>query len=342
MKKSWILFLSLTISISSFASVREFKVAVLGDTGAKINFPKVLKLIADEQSNLVLINGDFGYSASASTWKSVLQKNLDTDKYPVIGALGNHDVGFLNTGRYISIFKSLRNKNNGLSVNCTGSFSILPWMGDITAADEVCTFGNVSIVVSAIGQIFRKSYFEHRLENKLKRIPKDHWKLVGYHYTLESMTPGLKPTENTHEFFDLIRRYGAIGAQAHTHSVMASCPISSKFDNKKPVACSPHFTDLNERFVAPGVGLFIDSSLGGQDVRNRSRCLKHTEEGCSHLVDIITREGYSRTDGTTRSDFYIPAGVMFFNFNVGGNPNRAYVYYKSIDGQEIFSFNLTK
>ena len=333
----------LLFSFQSFAKAQELKVALLGDTGAGSKFARVLELIASEKADVVMINGDFGYSDSPREWRDQLVKNIDINKFKVIGSMGNHDVGPMSTGQYIYILNSFRNDQNGLKESCTGKFSPIPWVTDITIVDEVCTFGNVSIVASAIGQMFTKSYFEKRLESKLKKIPSQNWKLVGYHYTLASMTPGLKPDENSHKFFDIILQYGAIGAQAHTHSVMASCPINSKFEIGKPVTCDSDFgSDLENRFVKDGVGLYIDSSLGGKDLRNRGRCLKPDESGCAHMIDLITKEGYTRVDGKSDKNFYTSAGAMFFVFNVGGNENRAFAYYKSIDGKEVFRFNLTK
>ena len=42
-----------------------------------------------------------------------------------------------------------------------------------------------------------KTYLENRLDIKLKTVPIDNWKLVGYHFTLSSLNPGLKGDEAT-------------------------------------------------------------------------------------------------------------------------------------------------
>ncbi|MGE3973988.1 MAG: metallophosphoesterase [Bdellovibrionales bacterium] len=317
----------------------EFKIALIGDTEAGAGFGSVLKLIATEKANVVMINGDLGYGSSPDMWKGRLTSSIDTDSIAVIGTLGNHDVGS-NTSKYVSIFDNLRTDKNGLKTACTGSVGVSEGH-DIVAADEVCTFGNVSIVSNAIGQIFTKTYLENRLEAKLKIIPATNWKLVGYHFTLSSMNPGLKGDESSFRFFDLIRQYGAIGAQAHTHSAMASCPISSPFKSGSAIQCHPEFKSLEGRFVMPGTAVYVDSSLGGKEARNRGRCKNPAEGGCKHMVDLISSDGYTRVDGSKNTNFN-RLGALFFVFNVGGDASKAYAYFKSIDGQTIFKFALVR
>jgi hypothetical protein len=327
-----------TIFSAQAQPVLETKVALLGDTGADVSFAAVMQLTAAENADVVMINGDFGYDEKSTKWETTLRGAIDTNKHLIIGSLGNHDV--LSAKSYVKIFQGFRTQENGLLTKCSGEPKVSS-NRDRTIIDEVCTFGNVSIVSSAIGQIGLRSQFEKRLEQKLKAVPEGNWSLVGYHFTLSSMNPGLKPNENTHKFFDIIRQYGAIGAQAHTHSVMASCPIVSPFINGRPIQCHPDFTNLDQRFIAPGTSVYVDSSVGGKAARPRGRCSKPNSADCVHMVDLVTREGYTRVDGQFRQDFK-RGGAMFIVFNAGGDPNKARVYYKSVDGQEIFSFFINR
>lgn len=321
------------------ADTKELIVALLGDTGAGSSFGSVLKLVAAERANVVMINGDFGYGSSASTWKKRLTESIDTEKHLVIGSLGNHDV--FEKNNYISAFESFRTSSNGLKVKCTGTPGITTGH-DIIIVDEQCTFGNVSIASSGIGQVLTESYLEERLENKLFKMPADNWKLVGYHFTLGSMNPGIKGTQSTAKFFDLIRQFGAIGVQAHTHSVMASCPISSPFTSGSAIPkCSPNFgKDLEDRFVLPGTGIYLDSSLV-KEARTRGRCRTPNSADCKHMVDLISAEGYTRSDGTTLTNL-ADAGALFIIFNEGGDSKKASAYFKTIDGQTVFKFSITR
>jgi hypothetical protein len=340
------IYFTLLISTASFAahvegeeSPPEVKLALLGDTAAGTGLASVLKLVAAEGTDVVMINGDLGYDATAEQWKAQVEASIDTSKFAVIGSLGNHDVG--SKDKYIEAFSAFRNSNQSLKTSCTGAKPISEGH-DIIAVDETCTFGNITIIPSGIGQVLTKAYLEGRLENKLRATPVNNWKLVGYHFTLASMNPGIKREENTPKFFELIRKAGAIGVQAHTHSVMASCPISSSFTAGTTVTCHSNFqTDLESRFVAPGIGMYMDSSISGKAVRNRTRCLNPKENGCTHMVDLITTEGYTRTDGTTNQNFN-RFGALFVVFNSGGDPSKALVYYKSIDGQVIFKFTIAR
>lgn len=317
----------------------EVTVALIGDTEAGNGFGSVLKLVASEKANVLIINGDFGYGASASAWNTRLKESIDTSAIPVIGALGNHDIP--SKDQYVAIFDGYRDDFPDLRKKCTGTKGISEGK-DTIAVDEVCTFGNVSIVENGIGQVLSKTYLEGRFEQKLKALPAENWKLAGYHFTLKSMNPGIKVDENTQKFFDLIRQYGVIGAQAHTHTAMASCPIVSVFSSNSVPKCHADFgADLEARFVAPGVGLYVDSSIGGKEVRSRGRCMNPKDKDCAHMVDLISYEGYTRTDGTTNKNFD-PFGALFITFNVGGDLSKALAYYKSIDGKVVFKFNITR
>jgi hypothetical protein len=317
----------------------EVKIALIGDTEGGSNFGSVLKMVAAEKANALMINGDFGYAYTPEQWRQRVLSSVDINTLPIIATLGNHDVG-KNTNTYVSILKSFRNEKNGLTTLCTGSSAISEGH-DIIAVDETCTFGNVSIVGSGIGQVLTKPYLESRFAQKLKAVPQGNWKLAGYHFTLSSMNPGLKGDEVTQSFFDLIRQSGAIGAQGHTHSAMASCPISSAFKKGAAIACHPEFKNPEERFILPGTGIFIDSSVGGKEARSRTRCKTANEAGCKHMVDLITKEGYTRTDGVKKSTFN-RSGALFIIFNYGGDSNKALAYFKSIDGQIVFKFNISR
>jgi hypothetical protein len=356
-KRTFLVFLGILVSIDfinhqianaddleSFGAsgVKPIKVALLGDTDAGVNFGSVLALTAAEKSDVVMINGDFGYSSTPAAWKARVVSAIDYNTHPIIGALGNHDRLSNNMGTYISIFDSFRTPKNGLKSACTG-LPTLSLNQDTTIIDESCTFGNVTLIANAIGQTYTKPYLESRLESKLISAPANNWKLVGYHYSIPTMNPGLKSSEeNSYAFFDLIRKYGAMGAQAHTHSVMASCPIASPFVKGGSVKCHRGFgPDLEDRFVMPGVGLFFDSSLGGKEVRPRSKCKTASDPTCQHMVDLITKEGYTRIDGRVMKKFN-PMGALFIVFNAGGDPSKAFAYYKSIDGQVIFQFTVSR
>lgn len=320
-------------------SVDEVKIALIGDTEGGPNFGAVLKMVAAEKADALMINGDFGYAYSPEQWKARILSSVDINTLPIIATLGNHDVG-RNTNKYVSILKGLRNDKNGLTTACTGTSAISEGH-DIIAVDETCTFGNVSVVGSGIGQVLSKAYLENRFEQKLKAVPAGNWKLAGYHFTLSSMNPGIKSDEATQKFFDIIRQQGAIGAQGHTHIAMASCPINSTFKKGAAITCHPEFTNPEERFILPGTGIYVDSSVGGKEARSRKRCKKPTEAGCQHMVDMISKEGYTRTDGVKKTDFN-RFGALFFIFNHGGDPTKALAYFKSIDGQIIFQFNVSR
>lgn len=325
------------------AATEEFKVALMGDTGANQSFARVLELALAENVDMIMINGDLGYGRRSAKWKERVLSVVNPSQVLIIGSLGNHDVERNQAQGYIDVLQSFRSPENKLTELCTGKPNMAK-SSDVTAVNEVCNFGNVTVVASAIGQGglgYPDSYYESELEQKLNAAPKKNWKLVGYHYTLSSMNPGLKGTQATHKFFDIIRKHGAVGAQGHTHTAMASCPIVSPFRSGEPVLCHPDFYDLEKRFIAPGVGLYVDSSISGKDIRRRGRCARGNESGCGHMVDLISHEGYTRVDGIKNTGAN-KDGALFFTFNVGGHSEKAHAYFKNVEGQTVFQFNLDR
>lgn len=338
----------------------ELKVALIGDTDSKENFRTALKIARTGGANVIMINGDFVYLnddepkraffSKAQTWKQILQEEIDLNRTAVIGSLGNHDVDFNdNNGtawedEFIKYFDSFRNSYNGLRRKCTGAPG-LSKMRDVTLVNEVCTFGNVSIVASSINLFhehgFSSQFFEDELHKKLSAAPASNWKLAGYHFTLASMNrAGKSEDQNTHRFFDIIRQHGAIGAQAHTHQVMASCSISSPFRLGEAVRCDRQFgNDSSNRWVGPGLGLYVDSSAV-RDVRPKTSCL-NAGAGCKHMTDVITAEGYSYQDRGSRS-LRDGRGVLFLVFNANGDSSKGYATYMNFSGDQVFSFNIHK
>ena len=130
MKAALFALFSLTIAFAAreriFAESRsdagktpEIKIALIGDTEAGADFGSVLKLAANERADALMINGDFGYGASPEKWKDRVMASVDTDRLPIIGTLGNHDVSA--AAKYIAIFNSFRTQENGLQQRCTGT-----------------------------------------------------------------------------------------------------------------------------------------------------------------------------------------------------------------------------
>jgi len=338
----------------------EITVALIGDTDVNSAFADALALVKSESPDILMINGDFAYLNDgegldefyeyAATWKQRLLEQIDIENVAVIGSLGNHEVD-PNSGdnameeRFLQYFDDFRTPSNGLGNACTGQ-PTLSVSADVTLVNEVCNFGNLSIVVSGINQLytdgFSTEFFEGALDTKLSDIPDSNWSLVGFHFSLASMNRAGKDTDQaTHAFFDSIREYGAIGVQAHTHSASASCSISSPFVEGQPVVCDPQYLgDMAVRGLARGTGIFLDSSLGGRDVRSKSPCLNNGGD-CTHLADLVTAQGYSFQDGPDQ-DISPRIGVFFIVFNEGGDPSRARVYFKDQSGAVIFQFNVIR
>ncbi len=333
---------------------KELKVALMGDTDIHEKFTQGLELAKREGTEVMMINGDFAYAEDGLSdvetvyaWRDRIERSIDFNQISVIGSVGNHDIDKKDQlghngemlHRYIKYFGRFRNSQNQLNEKCTGQSEIRQDR-DVMLMNEVCTFGNVSIVASAIGitEVFPDSFYENELKKKLSQMPTENWKLAGYHYTLKSMNMAGKGDQTTHTFFDIIRQQGAIGVQAHTHTAMASCPIGGRFAENSPVRCLANFeNDVYNRYIEPGIGIYLDSSVSGRDVRDRKGCSNEGSSNCDHLYDYISYEGYHIKNGAPKN-IGSRDGILFVDFNKGGDPSKAYVYFKNFSGNVIFDF----
>lgn len=343
----------------SIGQENEITIALLGDTDIGDDFIEGLELTKRENPEIIMINGDFAYNNSGTTtkeevkiWDEELRRTINFDKYSVLGSIGNHDIDQddirSHSGdilhRHVNNFFSYRNSSNQLKQKCTGGTD-LSGTSDTVLLNEVCTFGNLSVIMSGVGvtEKVSKTYYENQLEQKLKKLPDNQWKLIGYHYTLTSMNrSGKIRDQNTHRFFDLIRQYGGIGVQAHTHAAMASCPIAVPFKEGDPVRCKPDFkNNVDDRKISPGTGIYLDSSVSGRDVRPYTACKNEGSSNCEHLYNYISSDGHHE-GGNAPQNIGSRDGVIFITFNKGGDPSKAYVYFKNYDGNTIFDFTITR
>jgi hypothetical protein len=68
----------------------DFTVAFIGDQGVGPDAVAVLELIRDEGADMVLHQGDMGYTLDAASWDRQIDDTLGT-AFPYFASIGNHD-----------------------------------------------------------------------------------------------------------------------------------------------------------------------------------------------------------------------------------------------------------
>lgn len=126
----------------------DFKVAFIGDQGVGGRPVAVLELIRDEGADMVLHQGDFGYTLNAAAWDQQINDTLGSD-FPYFGAIGNHDClsslpGCTGPGDwpdYQSLLQARLDRIPGAS--CTGELGV----------NATCTYMGIFFILSGVGTL---------------------------------------------------------------------------------------------------------------------------------------------------------------------------------------------
>jgi uncharacterized protein YjbI with pentapeptide repeats len=133
---------------------------------------------------------------------------------------------------------------------------------------------------------------------------------------MKAMQSEVKPNETGWEVYESCKNGGAIIANAHAHSYARSKTLID-FENQ---IVDPEWSEPNKLRVMDGATFTFISGLGGMPV-----------SGPEHYEWPVK---YSSEQGAT-------SGALFCTFNAGGQPNKAYCYFKNIDGRIIDEFTIT-
>src|SRR5262249_46605642 len=134
----------------------------------------------------------------------------------------------------------------------------------------------------------------------------DHlWKICAWHKNQRLSTVGPKTDEMGWEIYERCRHYGAIVAQAHSHTYSRSKTLTAGAAQTIDATCNDPFALC----VGEGRHFWFDSSIGGRDVRA--------------TTDVAALPYW----GSTYSGAF---GALFIEFNVNGDPKKAEGYFKTV------------
>lgn len=284
-------------------TVASTKVAFIGDQGNNSNSQAVLTLVANEGTDLLLIQGDLGYAAnSAVTWDANLTNTLG-ENFPVLAVVGNHENFEWPT--YKRLIKDRIDRIPALS--CTGD----------TGVKALCQFDNIEVVqvASGITEVAGVSpddnYAEYIRSSYASEFSDRRWRICSWHKTQKDMQAASKGDSTGWEIYDACLDAGSIIAMAHAHSYSRTHLLSS-FGEKTVVS------ESSDMILKPGQSFAFVSGLGGRDVVPQ-------ENGGDWFASI-----YTASQGATH-------GALFCDFEI----STADCYFKAIDGAIPDKFTLT-
>lgn len=288
------------------------KVAFIGDQGDRSAAAAVLRLIRDENPDMVLHQGDFDYDDDPEKWDATLTSMLGAD-FPYFASVGNHDEDqFYGSGGYQEKLAQRLGRIPGAT--CTGDLGV----------KSACRYKGLFFVLSGAGTVGRghEAYIRRALE-----ADSSIWRICSWHKNQTALQLGTKDDDVGWGPYEACRELGAIIATGHEHTYTRTKTLVST----RRQTVDPEWPDPRSVRVAPGATFVFVSGLGGYSIRNQDRCLPATYPyGCNGEWALI----YTSDQGAQY-------GALFIEYHVDGDPRKARGYFKNIDGEVVDEFTIT-
>ncbi|MCA1565870.1 MAG: metallophosphoesterase [Acidobacteria bacterium] len=286
------------------------KIAFIGDQGLDANAVAVLNLIKAEGAQAVLHSGDFDYIDNPAAWDAQINSVLGAD-FPYFATIGNHDMA---AWRGVAGYQQyLMNRLNRIGVS---------WEGDLGVQSSF-HYKGIFFVQTAPGLAGFDSgasdiYIRERLAAE-----RSLWSVSSWHTNMRLMQAGGKPDEAGWGVYEESRKGGAIIATAHEHSYSRTRLLSS-MSNQTVVS------DSNTLTLTKGHSFAFVSGLGGLSIR--PQLLSGNWWANIYTSTCLSNDPVCRPDARH--------GALFGVFNVDGRPDKAFFYFKDINGRVVDSFTV--
>ena len=293
----------------------EFVVAFIGDQGFVPSSFSVLELIKNEEAEMVLHQGDLDYENDPDKWDRMIS-NVLGDDFPYFAVIGEHDdeswyEGPIWDGYQDKLYDRLE-KNP--EIICVGDLGV----------KSSCNYNGLLFILVSPGShgTNHDSFIEDQLNDS-----NSVWRICSWAKTMTEMQLGSKEDKTGWEVYNACKNGGAIIATGHEHSYHRTKTL---IDIENQIV-DPQWTDKSNLAVKEGSTFVFVSGLGGHSIRDQDRCLPTSYPyGCNNeWASIYT------------SDQDANFGALFCVFNAGGQSNKAYCYFKNIDGEVVDEFNVT-
>jgi hypothetical protein len=278
------------------------KIAFVGDTDTGSSFTSVLNLIKDEGASAIVVEGDMSYSANPSAWWTAFESVMGSS-FPVFISRGNHD-----DSSWSSYLTKAANHLGG-ATRVAGAHDAnykTTYKGLVIATIKKGDSGsNITPFLSGDNHI---------------------WKICNWHQNQAAMQIGGKGDEMGWDVYETCRAQGAIIQTGHEHSYERTKTLTNFASQTVDSSCN----GASSLCVGPGRTFSSVVGLGGNSVRDQSRCLPSTYPyGCNGEWAFIYTNQQSATHG-----------AQFITFNAG-SAKVATGYFKNINGQTVDTFTIT-
>jgi len=287
-----------------------FKVAFIGDQGLGPNSISVLQLIKNEGTNMVILSGDFDYEDDPNSWDQQINDVLGND-FPFFASIGNHDVN-----KWSEYQNKLSERLSKLSnANCTGDLGV----------KSSCYYKGLFFILSGAGTM--GSLHDVYIKDMLSQ-DNSIWRICSWHKNMDKMIVGINTGNPGWKVYEECKNGGSIIVTGHEHSYSRTKTL---VDMENQIV-DPDWSEPNNLRLSKGTSFVIVSGLGGHySIENQDRCLPSVYPyGCNNEWASI----YTSDQGAIH-------GALFCSFNFEGEINKAFCYFKDIDGNIHDEFTIT-
>jgi IPT/TIG domain/Calcineurin-like phosphoesterase len=303
--------LSGRLAMGQETTTPNLKIAFIGDQALGPNSVAVLSLIKAEGAQAVLHSGDLEYTDNPAGWDAQINSVLGPD-FPYFVVIGNHDeLAWRGAAGYQQYVIS---RFNRLGIN---------WSGDLGVQSSF-HFRGLFFVLTApgIASGFDNGNNDIYIRDQLAS-DRSVWSVCGWHKDMKLMQVGGKQDETGWGVYEEARKGGAIIATAHEHSYSRTFLLSS-MTNQIIASTSPTMT------LTKGNSFAFVSGLGGNSVR--AQLLSGAWWASISAATCLPGDPVCQPNGNF--------GALFGVFNVDGQPNKAFFYFKDINGRIVDSFTV--
>src|SRR2546429_151539 len=293
------------------ATPANLKIAFIGDQALGSNSVAVLNLIKSEGAEAVMHSGDLDYTDNPTAWDAQINSVLGPD-FPYFVAIGNHDeLAWRGPNGYQQY---VINRFNRLGITLTGSLGV----------QSTCHYRGLIFVITAPGISSgvdsgnSDTYIRDQLaaDNSV-------WSICSWHKDMKLMQVGGKEDETGWGDIEEGRKGGAVIATGHEHSYSRTHLLNSMM-NQTVASTSSTLT------LTKGNSFAFVSGLGGHSVR--AQLLSGAWWAGISAATCLAGDPICQPNGTF--------GALFAVFNVDGQPNKAFFYFKDISGRIVDSFTV--
>lgn len=300
------------------------KVAFIADSGGSSEFASVLSLIQSEGAQLVLHQGDFGYSDGPDAWASQVANVLPAG-FPYLGSIGNHDTDG-SYGTYQTLLQGYIDAAAGM--DCTAT--------DDVGVNTYCTYKGLSVVLSGVGEI-GSGHLEF-VNTSFANDPAL-WKICSWHKNQTALQTGGKSDDIGWDIVTACKDHGAIIAMGHEHSYSRTKTLdvtsgdgSESELHVDPTCADDPSTPGTDVCVGEGRTFTFVSGIAGRSARSNERCPNIDSFPCNIFSSLWNADISGGDDW----------GALFITFNVNGDPKLAEGYFKTTGGQTIDQFRISR